>query len=679
MGQREKVLEGRLVCHPDGYGFVVREEASPDIFIPPGKLKNAVHGDRVRVRWWQGEGGRRRRRRKSQRPEGEIVDVLSRAQDSVIGKIFRYRGDTYLAPLDKRYHYVVWIPEQEGPAPENSMVVAAEILAQPTPHDPPIGRIVTVLGHADDPDIQYQVVCQNYEIPTEFPEEVVEQADQVAAVINAEDFAGRSDYRDELTVTIDGESAKDFDDAVSLVKEADGSFVLKVHIADVSHYVREGSPIDVEAFVRGTSVYFPDRAIPMLPEALSNHICSLRPDVDRLTVTTLLHIDEKGRLIDSHFHPSIIRSRGRLTYEQVQSILDGADEGSVQEEGLRSMLQSMLELERILHQKRKKEGSIDFDLPEAEIDYDPEGTILDIVRAERNEAHRIIEEFMLLSNQAVARFLEEQEVPLIYRIHEEPDPVQVEEFAETAARLGFTLLRDGASEARPQDFQRVSEKLAGSRFERFLNYLMLRSFKQACYSIHNKGHFGLAFDCYTHFTSPIRRYPDLIVHRILKSTLSAQKRQESVTQDTERLEQIAEQSSTRERAAVDAEREIMKWLMARFMSERIGKHYEGFVVSVRDNGMFVELLDHFVEGFVPVASLWDDYYHHYERDHCLVGENNGRVFRIGDTVTVRVDKVDPDRHLIDFSVVLDTPGGRSRKGRKGSSSRKKRRRRKSRH
>lgn len=677
MGRRERVLEGRLVCHPDGYGFVVPENDGPDIFIPPARLRNAVHGDRVRIRWWEG-GDQRRRKSRSRRPEGEIVEVLSRAQETVIGKVFIYRGEAYLAPLDKRYHYVIWIPDGEGKSPAEGMVATAEIVAQPGRNDPPIGRIIKILGHADDPDIQYQIVCQNHQVPIEFPEEVLDEAQQILRT-DHQDLGDRVDYRDDLTVTIDGETARDFDDAVALTKKEDGSFLLKVHIADVSHYVRQGSVIDIEALVRGTSVYFPDRAIPMLPEALSNDICSLKPGLDRLTVTVLLHVSQNGRLLHAEFHPSVIRSAARLTYQEVQSILDSTDQHGKCPEALDVMLHDMLELERILQQKRKKAGSIDFDLPEAEIEYDPEGSMLDIVRSERNEAHRIIEEFMLLANQAVARFLEAQDAALIYRIHEKPDATQVEEFAETAARLGFTLLPEGRKEARPQDFQRLADRLEGSPYQRFLNYMMLRSFQQARYATENKGHFGLAFSCYTHFTSPIRRYPDLVVHRILKAELAKQRRGTALG-DKEKLAQIAEQSSIRERAAVDAERAIMKWLMARFMSERVGKHYEGFVVSVRDNGMFVELIDHFVEGFVPVSSLWDDYYIHYERDHCLVGENNGRVFRIGDTVVVRVDKVDPDRHLIDFSVVLDAPPNKkTRRKEKRSGSRKRNRRSKIRH
>ncbi|RPI28307.1 MAG: ribonuclease R [Acidobacteria bacterium] len=657
-------ITGRLTCHPDGYGFVIPDDptAGGDVFIPPKKMRNATHGDQVAVRLIDGNAKRGGRRTRSSL-EGEIVKVLSRAREVLVGKVFHYQDEPYLAPLDPRYHYTIRLVDETAEDLPDGRVVAAGILVQPGKHETPLGEVVEVLGDPGDPDIQYKIVCYTYGIPLEFPERALRQAES-APEIGPDDLDHRRDLRDEPTVTIDGEPASDFDDAVSIEQLPDGSFNLKVHIADVSHYVTQDSPLDTEAFVRGTSVYFPDRAIPMLPPRLSNGLCSLNPGVDRLAVTVEMEVDRKGNVRHADFYESVINSNERMTYTAVKQILIDKDRKLTRRyKDLLERFRWMLELCEILHNRRVQAGAIDLDLPEAEIEYS-EGEVLDIVRSERNQAHRIIEEFMLLANQTVAEYLERREVPLVYRIHEEPDALKVEEFREIAARFGYTLETRRLGTYSAKSFQALIDKLSGQKESQFLSYLMLRSFKQARYSQINRGHFGLAVDTYTHFTSPIRRYPDLIVHRILKTLLAGRHESPEAQSLYERLDDIAEQSSERERKSVEAERDVMKWIMARFMSQRLGEEYEGFIIGMRHNGFFVELIDHFVEGFVPVETIWDDFYVFNERGHCFIGESNHRVFRIGDQVRVRVDKVNLDRHLIDFSPVL--PPIQGPKGRRKS-------------
>lgn len=684
MPQQKLTVTGRLACHRDGYGFVIPEDPSigGDVFIPPGRMGQAMHGDQVVARVVGPAPGPRVRGKKAAprtKLEGEIVKVLTRGRDVIVGKAFRYRGSTHVAPLDQRYSFTIQIPEDVKPRAKarreiEGKIVAVSLVTPPARHASPLGKIVDVLGDPDDPEIQYKIVCHTYQIPIEFPEAVLQEAN-AAEPSSERESSRRKDFRPQIIVTIDGEKARDFDDAVSVEQLPNGNFRLGVHIADVSHYVRGESQLDLEAFIRGTSVYFPDRAIPMLPEQLSNELCSLKPRVDRLTLSAVMEVDRQGNVRRADFCESVICSRARMTYTEVRKILIDRDPQLVKHyEDLISTFELMLELCDILTAKRLKKGAIDFDLPEAEIEYDLHGEVLDIVRSERNKAHRIIEEFMLLANEAVATYLVEKEIPLIFRIHEDPDPAKVEQFLEIAQKFGYGLERSGRDRYEPRAFQKLAGKLAGSPEEKFLSYLMLRSFKQARYSEVNVGHFGLAAENYTHFTSPIRRYPDLIVHRILKAALQGKRQERDLQRLEERLPEIAVQSSDRERKAVEAEREIMRWLMAQFMADRLGEEYEAFIIEVKHNGFFVELLDHFVEGFVPVQTIWDDYYIFDERHHSLVGENTRRVYGVGDRVLVRVDKVDPHRHLIDFSVVLTRRSPVSRGGRPARPGHRKQRR-----
>jgi ribonuclease R len=490
-------------------------------------------------------------------------------------------------------------------------------------------------------------------------------------------------------VTIDGETARDFDDAISLSRLANGNFLLGVHIADVSFYVREGAPLDNEARLRGTSVYFPERAIPMLPERLSNGICSLNPKVDRLTMSALMEVDRRGRVVNYKLRETVIRSDERMTYTDVNKLLTHADPQLARRYAkLHELFKTMEELARILIKMRERRGAIDFNLPESVFEFDDEGRVAGVLRADRNIAHRIIEEFMLLANETVAGNLQRLRAPSLYRIHEEPQPQRVIEFTELAAAYGYKFPVEGVSS---KDYQRLSHQLAGKPEERVLSYAMLRSLQRARYSAQNMGHFGLAAPVYTHFTSPIRRYPDLIVHRILRALLkispslgdsgaAAGKAPGAVATGSDKrdkpakkqprgamapiplgeLELIAEESSERERAADAAENEIDEWRRAVFMAERLGEEFDGMIVNVRDFGFFVELDDFFIEGLVPVATLTDDYYHFDERRHTLTGRGGRRRFKLGDRVRVRVDRVNVDRHLVDFSVV-ESSGKKSKR------------------
>ena len=645
------MMTGRLDCHPDGYGFVIPDDASAggDVFIPPRRMGNAVHGDRVTVRLLP-PGHKRRRRGRSgpspDRPEGEIVQVLSRGHDVIVGKVFRYRKELYVIPLDDRHHYRIRMVDAE--ARLETKIVAVSIEGRPSRHESPLGKIVEVLGDAGDPEIHYKIVCHTYQIPRTFPDAALEEAD-AAHEPDQEETGERKDLRDQFAVTIDGETARDFDDAVGIEKSADGSFSLSVHIADVSHYVRSDTLLDKEAFLRGTSVYFPDRVLPMLPPRLSSELCSLKPGADRFALSLVMDVDGQGEVREVHFYESIIRSRSRMSYGEVKRILVDRDtEDHRCDRHLAERLEWMLELSEILRAKRRRRGTIDFDLPEAEIEYDVEGDVSDIVRSERNEAHRIIEEFMLLANEVVAIYLTEKNLPLLFRVHEAPDAQKVEDFLDVARRFGYGIQGGARQEYGPRDFQKLTEMFRGKREEKFLSYLMLRSFKQARYEAANSGHFGLATQNYTHFTSPIRRYPDLSVHRILKGAL----RGEAFTPDLKRLyvrlPEVAAWSSERERKALEAEREIIRGLMAGFMAERLGEEYQAFIIGLQPKGIFVELLDHFVEGFIPVQTIWDNHYVFNERLHCLVGKNGRKVYRIGDLIQVRVDRVDRQRHRIDF-------------------------------
>jgi ribonuclease R len=645
-----KTVTGRLSSHPDGYGFVTSKDNlfEDDIFIPARKMGSATDGDQVLVRL-----SRLRYRRGKRSVSGDIIKVISRGRKVIVGKLFRHHKDAYVSALDDRYHHVVRVVGNKIQQVDNDKIVAVSIVSPPGLHQSPVGKLVEVLGNLGDPEIQYKIVCHNLGIPSGFSKDVLEEIGE-ADEPDIKSLEGRQDFRFLPTVTIDGETARDYDDAISIEKLEKGSFRLWVHIADVSHYVKVNSFLDQEAFQRGTSVYFPDRAIPMLPETLSNDLCSLKPKVDRLTITVVLEIDSQGVVQNKKFFRSVICSDERMTYTQVNKILTGRDKKTRGcQESLVRILVWMSELCEVLVAKRRKRGSIDLDLPEPKIEYDADGEISDIVRSERNQSHRIIEEFMILANETVADYIESNGVACIYRVHESPDALKVEEFEKVLSQFGYNLERNSRGEFSAHSFQKLAKNLSGKKEDRFLSYLMLRSFKKAQYSEINRGHFGLASTCYSHFTSPIRRYPDLAIHRILKWMFEKKIGRGDVGEGLGQLKEVAIHSSDREQKVVEAEREIIRWSMARFMKERLGEEYYGFITGIKRNGFFVELLDHFVEGYVPVDTILDDVYVFDKKSNCLIGKKKHKVYRIGDSLKLRVSKVSFERHLVEFSPVIE--------------------------
>jgi len=636
-------IKGRLVCHQDGYGFVIPDDGGDDLFIPARYLRENLHGDRVVA---SVEAGRRTGRR-----EGRIVQTLERGFSTLVGRFESDGAGGAVIPDEPRISRLVAIPRGQTGTARNGEVVVVEITTYPAGGRGMYGRIVEVLGRPGDPDTEVLTIARKYGLPMAFPPDVLAEANSVASEPAPADLEGRTDLRRDLTITIDGETARDFDDAVS-VRCLDGDVVrLRVSIADVSHYVKESSSLDREAFGRGTSVYFPDRCIPMLPESLSNEICSLNPGRDRLTVTAELHVDREGNVVGSLFYPSVIRSDERMTYTAVREILvDGNPDTLARYGHLAADLKTMEELALRLAAKRRRRGSIDFDLPEPEIVLDLQGRIESLARAERNLAHRIIEEFMLAANEAVAAYLAERDMPCLFRIHEPPDPARLRDFRDFVKTFGFTLRMKG-DRVDPSEMQRLLKSAEGRPEEKMVNELLLRCMKQARYSAENTGHFGLASPCYLHFTSPIRRYPDLVVHRILKGVLSGSLERREKNRFADVLPGIAEEASRRERTAMEAEREIVDLKRLEYMESRVGDVFDGFVTGVASYGFYVELAELPVEGLVHVTTLGDDYYRLVEKLHSMVGERSGRSYRIGDKVQVRVDAVSREKRQVRFSTV----------------------------
>ena len=631
------LVVGLVKCHPDGYGFVIPEKAGEaDIFISPRNLKEAMHGDRVVARV---ESIRKKGR------EGKVIRILERGFYKVVGKFMKGKSYSYVIPEDERLLQEVYIPEGETKRARPNQIVVAEITRYPTERARPEGRVVQILGYPDDPEVEPQIIVHKYDLPYRFSQAAMKEARNLS-VAAVQDDKDRVDLRELPTFTIDGENAKDFDDAVSIEKERDGGMKLYVSISDVSHYVKEGSALDAEAYLRGTSVYFPDRAIPMFPPELSNEICCLQPRSDRLTLTVELKYDARGEERGVRFYSSVIRSNERMTYTDVKKIL--VDEDPELRERFGAILPSlewMADLSQKLRQRRMARGAIDFDLPEPEVILNLQGEAEEIIRAERNLAHQIIEEFMIAANEAVARFAGKGRSPFIYRVHEPPGREAMDEFRRFISQLGYKMRKD--SDRSPKELQKVLLEAKGRPEEKVINNLLLRSMKWARYSAQNPGHFGLASEAYTHFTSPIRRYPDLMVHRFLKGVLL--KREAKVSE--EELVKKADYLSRRERVAMEAEREIVDRYRVRFMRGKVGEVFEGVISGVTAFGFFLELKDIFVEGMVRVTSLHDDYYRYHEKRYCLVGERTHRTFRIGDELKVRLERVDVERRHLDFGLI----------------------------
>jgi ribonuclease R len=643
---RMNLVVGRLTANPAGFGFVVPDKAAGaprtregDVYVSAVNMKEALHGDRVVARV---------ERHTPRGPEGRIIRVLERAQQRIVG---RYEEDGRFGgrviPFDKRVLHELFVPPDDKDGASPGDMVLAEITRPPTATRNPGGRVLQVLGRLDDPGTDLKVIMAKYGLPDAFPEEVEAEAERVPKTVRPEDAAGRTDFRPWDTVTVDPETARDHDDAISLDRLPGGGWKLAVHIADVAHYVAPGSALDQEAYLRGTSVYFPDRVVPMLPHALSSRICSLVEDEDRLTQTVVMELDARGKVRRAEFHDGVIRSRARMTYQQVQRVVDGDAELRRQFAPLVPLFERMDELAKLMRQWRYERGSLDFDLPEPKLVLDEAGEMTGIVAHERLASMRSIEEFMLAANEAVAERLSRSGMPTLYRIHEPPDPERVEEFAELVASFGYRVPANPEG-IRPQDFQLILRQVAGKPEERLVSYLLLRTMKLARYHEENLGHFGLATDTYTHFTSPIRRYPDLVVHRSLRALRKGSKSPDGLAAD---LAEMARHLSDMERRATDAERELIEWKKVRFMADKLGDAFTGYVTGVQAFGLFVELEEIYVQGLVHVSSMTDDYYRYDERAHTLKGENTRKVYRLGDRVEVQVVAVKLEERKIDFALV----------------------------
>lgn len=644
---RMNLVVGRVTTNPRGFGFVEAERPSDDgptsIFIPGVHLNQAIHGDRVVVRV--------ERTRDGDRAEGRILRILERGTSSIVGRYdVSEDGRGFVVPFDRRLVMDVEVPPGESMGAKPGEMVTLTITTWPTQTRPAQGRVFEVLGDINAPGVDTAVIIRKYNLPDAHSEEAIAEALKLGTAVKPRDREGRTDFRKWPTVTIDGEHARDFDDAISLDELPNGNYWLAVHIADVSHYVREGTALDREAYDRSTSVYFPERAVHMFPSELSTGLCSLKPHVDRLVQSCLMEVDRRtGMVLRHEMHDGVIHSHARMTYTQVNQILTDKDPVlRTQYEALVPLFERMKDLFEILNQRRRRRGSVDFDLKESEILIGDDGMIEAIVAAQRNIAHRLIEEFMLLANETVAEHLEDHGTPTLYRVHEDPDPMKVEEFESFIGALGYSL--SGPSDRlEPRHFQRLVEKIRGTPEEKPIAMLMLRTMQKARYEETPIGHFGLATRHYTHFTSPIRRYPDLVVHRSLRAS-RGDLDDDRLAELQEDLPEMGRHTSERERRANDAERELVQWKKVRFMADKVGDEFTGFVTGVSAFGLHIELVEHFVEGMVHVSTMADDYYRFMEKAHLLKGEKHGRIFRLGDKVSVQVIRVDLERRLVDLGL-----------------------------
>ncbi len=636
--EKINLVVGRLQTIRSGAGFVVPEDGEEDLFVPWQGMASAVHGDRVVARV--------EKRRRGQRREGRIIKVLERARESIVGVYHPARNFGFVVPEDRKLTRDIFIPPgQEGGASEGD-VVMVRVSNWGDEHLGPAGEIERVIGPRTQAGVDVMAIVYGHGLPVEFPPEVVEEAERLRdRGITEEEMEGRRDLREELIFTIDPSDARDHDDALSITPLDEDHWRVGVHIADVSHYVREGSAIDAEALQRGTSVYLVDRVIPMLPEALSTDICSIVPGEDRLAMSLLLTVDATGRVHDHELVRSVIRSRHRISYEEAQAVIDG--HGSVDPDADEA-IRSLVRISRALRERREKRGSLDFDLPEARVILNIQGEPTDIQRVLRYESHRLIEDFMLLANETIARAATKRKLPFLYRIHERPDADRLEQLSEFAATFGYRVARRG--EPTPKDLQRLLTRVQGKPEANLISTVVLRSMKQARYSHENDGHFGLAADHYTHFTSPIRRYPDLVVHRLAgRAFIDGEQLPSSLREET--LPTIARLSSERERVAVEAERDSVDLKKVEFMERHLGEEFSGTISGVTAFGLFVLLDDYFVEGLVHVSNLEDDYYVYLEEQLSLVGEHRRRRFQLGDRVKIQVASVNRDDRKIDFLLV----------------------------
>lgn len=631
-------LKGTFQANARGFGFVTPEDGSEDVFIPEDNISGAFQGDEVEYIITAAPSGRRK--------EGKIVRILSHSVVHVVGLYEKSKSFGFVRPDNQRYLKDIYIPSGKERGAMTGHKVVVELTSYGGEHMKPEGKVVEIIGHVNDPGTDILSVVMDSGIPTEFPEKVLNQAVRVGKPVSEADCVGRKDLRDWLMVTIDGEDAKDLDDAVSL-KEEEGRYVLGVHIADVTNYVQENSALDREAFERGTSVYLADRVIPMLPHRLSNGICSLNAGEDRLALSCIMTFDPSGDMIDHEIAETVINVNRRMSYNGVAAILAG-DTQDLEDEKIISMIQSMKKLSDILRERRGRRGSIDFDFPETKVILDEEGRPVDIKPYERNDATKIIEDFMLMANETVAEEYYWRELPFLYRTHEVPDEEKIRQLSTFINNFGYHI--HVRNEVRPKEIQKLLERVDGTPEEALISRLALRSMKQARYTTENTGHFGLAAKYYTHFTSPIRRYPDLQIHRIIKENLRGRLNEDRIAHYEEILPKVAAQCSDRERRAEEAEREVVRMKKAEYMYSHIGEEYDGVISGVTKWGVYVEL-PNTVEGLVHVADMRDDHYEFSEQTYELTGQHTGKSYKLGQPVRVCVTDADKLQRTVNFEII----------------------------
>lgn len=638
-----RTLRGVYQAHPRGFGFVTLEGEKDDIFIPEKETNGALHGDTVEILLTASPEGKRK--------EGKIVKIAERGTAKIVGLYQVAKGKHYgfVIPDNQRFLQDIFVPEERAKGAVDGHKVVVELTSYGSDNAKPEGKIVEILGHVNDPGVDIMSIVKSYDLPVEFPEKVMNQAERVPEEVSDADMAGRKDLREWVMVTIDGEDAKDLDDAVSLTRTEDGkNWILGVHIADVANYVQERSALDREALHRGTSVYLADRVIPMLPHRLSNGICSLNAGVDRLAMSCIMTVDVKGDVIDHEICESVIRVNERMSYTSVKKILEDHDEEETTRYiDLVPMFEEMEQLAGILRNRRHQRGSIDFDFPESKIMLDEEGHPMEIRSYDRNVATKIIEDFMLLANETVAEEYYWREIPFVYRVHETPDEDKIKKLAILINNFGYSL--HISDEVRPGQIQKLLAKIQGTPQETMISRLALRSMKQARYTPENDGHFGLAARYYTHFTSPIRRYPDLQIHRIIKDDLRGRMNEKKMEHYQTILPEVTRQASETERRAEEAERETIRLKKAEYMEAHIGEVFEGVISGITNWGIYVEL-SNTIEGLVHVANMYDDHYDYYEDRYEMVGEHTGKTYKLGETVYVRVIDADCLTRTIDFEM-----------------------------